>query len=408
MKAKKTRVAFVATAALALLLQACAQNKGECNPPCTAPLTCCSGFCVNTQTSSDNCGECGRECGGGGTCTAGACPVVCGDTTCSPGESCCDDACVDTDDSQSNCGSCGNACDSGWACIDGTCEHVICDPTCTGSETCCPVTGGDPVCADLQSDEDDCGSCGNDCPAGESCSGGLCMLVPCEPACTGGLTCCNGTCVDTGTNTLNCGFCGNECDMDKSDACVGSTCTCRGAFQCNATQQCCPDLGCRTITSDRDNCGECGHACETGLTCTDGECLCGATTCDPGLGCCSGSCRDLMNDEANCGTCGNMCNDSAPTCTDGECLCDGDPPCAWGTFVACLSATVPGPYTAFTKCCPGRGCVPMSDTDCGVCGTACTGSFACEPVPGFWVCNFECIEQYYYDAYTDIDWDFGG
>ena len=49
-----------------------------------------------------------------------------------------------------------------------------------GDGTCCQST-----CADLQSDPDNCGACGRSCSSSESCLGGACGLVACDPSHSG-------------------------------------------------------------------------------------------------------------------------------------------------------------------------------------------------------------------------------
>lgn len=380
-------------------MQGCATKAGECDPPCSSPLTCCDGFCVNLMSDDDNCGECGNACEEGSHCTMGVCPDVCGTEVCSVSQTCCNDECVDTTVDPDHCGECDNACDSGWECLDSVCEQTECDPPCEDGETCCSIPGGEPVCADLENDREHCGVCRNECDAVETCSEGICTETPCEPPCGGDpYACCGGTCYNLDTDMDNCGYCGNACDPDKADECRDGTCMCNGYSECNIGQQCCPGVGCRSIMADPDNCGECGNVCEEGLTCTDGECLCGGAECVEGETCCMNSCRDLQTDPSHCGECGHSCGVNAPTCVDGGCKCGDDPPCSTLCgYWACDSYTPPGPYDDCQVCCPSLGgCVPMSDTSCGDCTTECEGDSICVPVlyglppPFGGYCAFEC------------------
>jgi hypothetical protein len=43
--------------------------------------------------------------------------------------------------------------------------------------------------------------------------------------------------------------------------------------------------------SDAFNCGQCGHVCGTGATCSGGVCKCGSATCMANETCCSGTCQ---------------------------------------------------------------------------------------------------------------------
>ena len=227
--------------------------------------------------------------------------------------------------------------------------------------------------------------------------------TPCDPPCTGyGWECCDGVCVDVFADMENCGECGNACDPERTDRCVGGSCSCRGYAECSFMQHCCPGTGCRTLSSDPANCNACGHACGEGFTCNSGLCLCAGDACDPGRGCCAGSCMDLTSDPSNCGACGNICTASAPDCVDGACTCEGDPPCSMCGFLACTSLTPPGPYDECLICCHSRGCVPMSDSDCGVCGSDCPAGTRCEPVMGMFTCGFQCLTPGA-DASTDAE-----
>jgi hypothetical protein len=341
----------------ALMAAGCAKNKGGCDPACGSGLTCCGGFCENLETDPMNCGRC------------------------------------------------GNACGEHQVCQEGVCVGVECEPPCEAGEACCPVSGGDPVCANLQIDSDHCGACGNACPAGESCSSGACTDTPCDPPDCGGdpMRCCGGTCVNTDTDMENCGVCGRVCEPDEADACSGGHCQCNSAPACHTGQKCCPGLGCRNILSDINNCGDCGVECETGLTCNDGACNCGGETCPEGYGCCSGVCKDLRYDATNCGTCGHRCGANGPGCVEGTCVCGEDDPCYTCTWIECDDQVPPGPYTACELCCPLRGgCFPNSDEHCGACGNACTGGTRCEPVTGAFSCTFQCV-SFSSDASTDGD-----
>lgn len=65
---------------------------------------------------------------------------------------------------------------------------------CSGAATCCPATAAAAAfCANLNTDVNNCGKCGNVCKTGAALQG-----------------CCSGTCTDLTTST-NCGACGKAC-----------------------------------------------------------------------------------------------------------------------------------------------------------------------------------------------------
>jgi hypothetical protein len=141
-----------------------------------------------------------------------------------------------------NCGACGTRCSNMQACCGGACiargrgpdgcPECSATQACGNAESCC---GGS--CLNLQTDHNNCGSCGKACGAREAC--------------------CGGACVDTRSNLMNCGRCGTTCSQGTSPACCGGSCV--------------------DLASDRANCGQCGVGC--GLVCTcmtsNGQSVCG-------------------------------------------------------------------------------------------------------------------------------------
>jgi hypothetical protein len=92
----------------------------------------------------------------------------------------------------------------------------------------------DTECIDLANDPLHCGYLGVGCPAGRSCSHGVCSGTPpecglgrigayCNLDAGLGFICCPGVgCIDVETDVANCGFCQNACDAGQS--CVAGTC----------------------------------------------------------------------------------------------------------------------------------------------------------------------------------------
>lgn len=83
-------------------------------------------------------------------------PADMGDLVCPIGTSRCDERCVNLDTDPENCGSCGNGCAD-----DELCQLGICQDTCDDPAILC-----DGVCIDPDSDPANCDGCGNVCPTG--------------------------------------------------------------------------------------------------------------------------------------------------------------------------------------------------------------------------------------------------
>ncbi len=95
-----------------------------------------------------------------------------------------------------------------------------------------------------------CGSCGN------------------FVCCTTGTACCNGTCTSVNSDANNCGACGNVCPA-STPVCIQGTCG-----NCPPPYTVCSGV-CTSLMNSASNCGACGFACSLGWQCVDGVCRSG-------------------------------------------------------------------------------------------------------------------------------------
>lgn len=203
---------------------------------------------------------------------------------------------------------------------------------CTGGQVIC-----NGVCADQQTDTENCGTCGIQCPAGQACA-----LGKCATACPNGDNICKGgngksSCVNVRTDNTNCGACGKSCTTGQ--VCFNSQCTSTCGDAKTGQSVCGADGGapyCANLKNDNANCGKCGVSCPSSQVCSNGACS-SACTMDQTL--CGGDggapfCANLQTDNAHCGDCAVACKAleaciagfCTPQCTDQQLLCAGNPP----------------------------------------------------------------------------------
>jgi hypothetical protein len=301
---------------------------GICRPDiCPEGLADCDSnpaTCETDITTVDNCGSCGLKCSGPNvktwTCALVGNERKCQVVECNPGWGNCDgdhaNGCeVDLRSSVGNCGQCGAACSElntqGVACASGQCV-----PTCVnGFADCNPGTANDG-CETNTRTPANCGGCGVECApphANGNCSTGVCGIG----SCLAGWDDCNNNPADgceTPLNTLaNCGGCGVVCDIpNAAESC--STGVCQSAGCATGYADCTSAPGCETnILTTTAHCGGCNKACSTdhvpSPVCTAGSCT-GA--CQAGWGDCNNNkltdgCETSLATTSNCGTCGTQC-----------------------------------------------------------------------------------------------------
>jgi hypothetical protein len=182
------------------------------------------------------------------------------------------------------------------------------------------------------------------------------------PACDAGLTNCNGSCVDTLTDSSHCGGCGYACSVAEGFVCKpgrlangprAGTLSGGCAYACQAGLVYCAGT-CVDPHRDIHHCGGCDHACESGQLCNLGACI---TGCPNGKAYCGGVCTNTSNDPANCGQCGNSC--LPEYCVDGRCESE----CPGPTPDRCPRRESAGTY----------GCTSLylDHDNCGHCGVVC-------------------------------------
>ena len=238
-----------------------------------------------------------------------------------------DGECVKNDND--NCGSEGVKCAADAACVFGECLTK-----CADGYIRCYVPGEGNPCIDPQSHNMFCGAKGKcmveddaqsedyrgvACDNGMHCALGSCRLLECtheneQP--------CGDQCVDVTKDPDNCGGCGNSCANNRPSyvtndvACEAGKCV----YTCEAGYENCGSEGsteCVDLTSDRKNCGECGHACEPNAYCQESSCK--PSNCPDEHACFQqGTCvtHDATACGSDCKTCGTALNAYEATCDD--------------------------------------------------------------------------------------------
>lgn len=169
-------------------------NAGaQCNAGTCARTGCDLGFAdcdgdpangceVDTRADNGNCGTCLNACGGGQVCSVGACA-----TTCGGGMTNCSGGCFDLTSSPSHCGACANSCSTGPQSI-AVCAASSCASVCQAGFGDCNFVAGDGCEINLQNDSNHCGTCGQACVGGGTCTAGSCPVLYAVGVTVSGLT----------------------------------------------------------------------------------------------------------------------------------------------------------------------------------------------------------------------------
>lgn len=201
----------------------------------------------------------------------------------------------------------------------------IAAPQCSGNLRDCKNGGLDGCETDITADVNNCGGCGNKCPAPQNgapgqavCDDGVCSTAVCGTRykdCNGDPG--DGCETDTYRNVDNCGACGTKCPGGANAAAACGLGQCKlacqaGYLNCDGKT----DNGCETNgAADLNNCGTCGNKClpsgAANATCASGSCAVSSCTV-PFLTCQAGPttrCEtNISNDANNCGGCGIVCD----------------------------------------------------------------------------------------------------
>ena len=244
------------------------QQAGQCDPQCEAPKVCVDGACV--LACDDGLTKCGDVCLNLADLHLKSCSS-CTDGYCDKDNDLTNGCEINaTADDTSNCGACGKACEEDQTCESGVCTNICgkdeiqCNGTCTNLEAL--HLSSCEACADNYCDGDEnlangceinakaddinnCGACGTTCKEGQSCKDGVCTDL-----CKENESWCNGNCLNF-----------NELHLSACDACAESYCD----ADSNLANGCEIDA----LADDINNCGACGHVCEEGDKCDQGQCI---------------------------------------------------------------------------------------------------------------------------------------
>jgi len=229
-----------------------------------------------------------------------------------------------------NCGSCGNNCTGTQICENGTCVENICP---TGTADC----NKDLDCeTNIYTNVSSCGNCGAICTlpnAIPECVGGICQILSCNQNYSN----CNNITIDGCETSLltsptNCGKCGNSCNLQNAHSfCNSGNCDITSCYFDYANCDGNITTGCEIdLLTDVNNCGSCNNTCNLPNAvsqCVLGECTileCDSTHSDCNQLPSDGCEVNLLNSNQNCGLCGNVCNitNANSHCSSGSCVLD--------------------------------------------------------------------------------------
>ena len=254
---------------------------------------------------------CDKYCGNG-ICDVCDCICMCYDNDNCNCE-CNNDGVCDSWEDQENCADCGECqtdedCEEGEECIEGKCVwsgkfECQTDEDCENGEKCCSNS-----CSDLNSDENNCGSCGTQCEANEGCIDGFC---------TKNVQCGNKVC-----ESGECETCPADCEpLDENCVCICGNDVCESRYSDPLD----PGSGYGEIiiqpgssgsagSSGSGSSGQQGQGYDCDETCKSCEEDCGACQCSCGDGYCN---RDKGCEETSCNP---EDNNEGKNCCNSDCV----------------------------------------------------------------------------------------
>lgn len=302
---------------------------------CGADCVCGDKICDLTEAADQSCpGDC-EGCNGNTKCdqgeTANTCRAdcSCGDGVCDPFES-------GTGVCPADCGGCGegNTCQIPFG--DALCDKGMCViDQCANDYGDCDSAYANGCEIDTANDEDNCGSCDNDCSAAPRVNAAICADSKCGiESCDTGYADCDGDAVSGCEANLRsvatCGNCNRDCrnllNVAQSTCSSGGSC---GIASCNSGFSNCDGIasnGCET-TGACPRCGD-GIVNVSGEECDEGDSSNGLTTCGCQSDCTFSGMMVTCNDDAFC-TASDTCNGS------GFCVGSGDTCDTGGTTPFC-------------------------------------------------------------------------
>jgi hypothetical protein len=271
--------------------EAAASDATSDSSACGAPKTKCGSTCTNTSTDDKNCGKCGVVCGASQACNTGTCGYSCTapETLCNaPPEAGATPEGGGTSEA-GGAGDSGGAKDGSGGGTEGGAKDA--SPGVDASSEAAAGDGGStqPYCANLGSDNGNCGACGHACSGEHTCNSGQCGLSCSagQKACIAGDICIqNGTCC----SSADCSVTGEICPQPGGACqCPGGETVCASINSCISSSYCCTNADCASLAGA--TCPTAGQSCQ----CANGQKACLSTkSCIPQTSCCTaaGECCD--------------------------------------------------------------------------------------------------------------------